>query len=164
MKKIFLLASLAALILGMGGSFLGTEMRAQLPVQGYQRLLTESLGVTRGQYLVADLASFPDGATKLVLRDPNGRVGIILAVSGRAGAERAQIEFYGAGGQLVRTINASNASPSAGLLEDRVRRLEDLSLPIVHRPGERYAQSNTENLWIRLDALDGRVRALEGRR
>ncbi len=46
-----------------------------LHAEGNQRFMTESLGITRGQALVANLTVFPDRATKLVLWDPNGKIG-----------------------------------------------------------------------------------------
>lgn len=161
MRKTVLFSLLAALVSAAIGSSLSRMMMVQgVQAQDSQRLLTQSLGVTHGQYLVADLASFPDGATKLVLRDPNGRVGMILAVSDRAGAERARIEFYDAGGVLVQALSASS---SAGPLEERVQTLERISLPASAQPGGRSPFSNTQNLWIRLDDLDQRVRHLEGK-
>lgn len=47
--------------------------------EGNQKFMTESLGITRGQALVANLTVFPDRAIKLVLCDPNGEIGLILA-------------------------------------------------------------------------------------
>ncbi len=155
MKKVFLFGLLAALIVGVLG--IALNRRATVHAQQSERLTTESLGITHGQALVADLAAFPDG-TKLILRDPDGRLGMILSVSGRAGAERAQIEFYDANGQLLHRINASS---SGGLLEERIKRLEDISLPIPYTSGQRRTQSNLENLWIKLGDLEGRVSELE---
>jgi hypothetical protein len=160
MKNRSLFVMLAALLLvGTAGAPSRSLTVRAGHAQAQQRFTTESLGITRGQALVADLASFPDGVTKLVLRDPNGRVGIILAVSDGAGAERARIEFYDARGMLVRTLDASS---SGSRLEQRVKLLEDISLPRPPLPpGGRQIQSNEENLWIKLEALDRRVRALE---
>lgn len=126
--------------------------------QQHERLLTESLGLTHGQYLVADLASLPNGDTALILRDRNGRLGMIIAVSDRAGAERARIEFYDAGGALLGTLNAAS---SGGPLEGRVQRLEDMVFPLAARPGDRLPQSNTLNVWLKLDSLEQRIRAIE---
>jgi hypothetical protein len=82
--------------------------------QAGQRTVIESLDISRGQYSVATLASFPDGATKLALRDPNGVVGLVLAVYDRRGSERAVIEFYDSGGNKVRTIDAASFAPPSG--------------------------------------------------
>jgi hypothetical protein len=168
MKRASWLLLAAALIVGNVESFSSKAWTVRgVQAQGNQRLVTESLGITSGQYLVADLGVFPDGMTKLILRDPHGRLGLVLAVSDRTGAERAEIQFFDAGGQLMRTINATSAgSPlatsSGGQLEYRMQRLEDLALPrTVLGPGERQTQSNELNVWNKIEQLERRIQGLE---
>ena len=114
-KLTFVVIITGMIFLGAAAGVIITQpIRTQSAfAQAEQRISAQSLGITRGQYLVADLTSFPDGATKLVLRDRNGKVGLILAVHDRPDSARAQIEFYDSGGKIVRTLDAASvAAPS----------------------------------------------------
>ena len=70
--------------------FVGTRAaHAQPPQQEHLRV--GSLRIVHGQATVAALSTYPpDNATKLILRDKNGRQGLILSVSDAPGtASRA---------------------------------------------------------------------------
>ena len=127
-----------------------------------QRIVTESLGISRDQYLVADLGSFPDGGTKLVLRDSHGRLGLILSVYDHD-PNRAKIELFDANGRRVGFIDASTmavqqlppisrlAKEAAAAPEEGVRYKFDAARP----EDVAYLQSQIDQVRTKLnDAID----------
>lgn len=161
----FLVGVFAVATLGVMGETLWEQI-VRAPVAESQapptRIITENLTITGANVSVADLGFFPDGATKLVLRDGGGRVGLILAVSNAPGRSRAQIQFYDAQQRLVGTLDgtagpsrqlpALQSVPSGGRGKFDAANPEDI----------RGLQTQIDMLTARLNATIQRVNLLSG--